>query len=774
MKIVFKIARNELRYLFYSPIAWFVLIVFLVHCGAIYSGAIANFADYQELMRKNSPGFKDTLPLTGQVFVPLFNHVMRNLYIFIPLLTMGLMGREFDSGSAKLLFTSPIKTRQIILGKYIGVATYLLMLVVIVAIFIFTALYNIKNADYGMLFSALLGFYLLVCSYAAIGLFMSSLSNNQIIAAFSTFVVIFILTRIGGLWQQYDLVRDLTYFLSLQNRTWKMLGGLIVSRDLIYFVVVTFMFLAFTLIKVRAEREARSWFVKLGRYAATLAITLTIGYISSRPLLTGYWDTTATQKNTLPAKMQKLLRSFKDSTIEVTLYTNLLGEGLNHGMPISRNTDYMDNFWEPYLRFKPDIKFKYEFYYNAIYSKQDSQFLQGKSMQKIAEETAVAYDLDIRKFKSPDQLNAGIDLRGENYRTCMKITCNGRPLLLRTYRDEFFWPDVPNMTATLLELQGKKMPKVVFISGDLERQAFAKEGERSYSGYTTTRVNRGAMLNIGFVIDTVNLRTHDIPSDADMLVLADPKMDLSETVQGKIRQFVNSGGNMLITGEPGKQYVLNPVLKQLGVQMMNGQLVQPTWDETPDKISPKLTEDGCSLHQSLGSYLQQMKNYPSIEFHRFLWEGTTALNCTSDSGFNIRPMLLTKDNKTWLKQGELVIDSTLPAMNSAAGDLKNTNFLLAAMLSRKINNKEQRIIVGADADFASNRRFSNNAAYIIPMYSWLTGNFTPVFFPKIEPRDTAMRIGSKAAAFQKTFFVYLLPGALLVFGTILLIRRKRK
>lgn len=772
MKIVFKIAGNELRYLFYSPIAWFVLIVFLVHCGAVYSGAIANYADYQELMLKNNPAYRDSLPLTAQTFIPLFSHVMRNLYIFIPLLTMGLMGREFDSGSAKLLFTSPIKTRQIILGKYIGVASYLLMLVVIVAIFIFTALYNIRNADYGLLFSALLGFYLLVCSYAAIGLFMSALSNNQIIAAFSTFVVIFILTRIGGLWQQYDFVRDLTYFLSLQNRTWKMLSGLIVTKDVIYFVVVTFMFLAFTLIKVRAGREAKPWLVQLGRYAAILAVTLTIGYVSSRPALTGYWDTTATQGNTLPKKMQDILRSFKDSTIEVTLYTNLLGEGLNHALPVSRNTDYMANFWEPYLRFKPDIIFKYEFYYNAIYSKQDSLVLQGKTMQKIAEETAETYDLDIRKFKSPDQLNAGIDLRGEHYRSCMKISCNGRPLLLRTYRDEFFWPDVPNMSAALLKLQGMKMPKVYFIAGDLERQVFAKEGDRAYSGYTTTRINRGSMMNIGFDIDTVNLQTHAIPADADMLVLADPKMDLNETVQGKIRQFIDNGGNMLITGEPGKQYVLNPVLKQLGVQMMSGQLVQPTWDETPDKIRPYLTEDGCTLHKSLQSYLEQFRNGDTLK--HLMWEGATALNYTSDSGFSIMPMLLTRDNQTWLKQGELVVDSTLPAMNPAAGDFKNRNFVLAAMLNRKVNNKEQRIIVGADADFASNRRYANNASYVISMYSWLTGNFTPLFFPKIEPKDTQMRIGSKAAAMQKIFFVYLLPGALLIFGTILLVRRKRK
>ena len=84
-----------------------------------------------------------------------------------------------------------------------------------------------------LLLSAALGFYLLTCAYTAIGLFMSSLTSYQIISAIGTFAVIFILSRIGGLWQKIDFVRDLTYFLYLSGRTAKMLTGLIASKDLI-------------------------------------------------------------------------------------------------------------------------------------------------------------------------------------------------------------------------------------------------------------------------------------------------------------------------------------------------------------------------------------------------------------------------------------------------------------------------------------------------------------------------------------------------------------
>lgn len=769
MKIVFKIARNELRYLFYSPIAWFLLIVFLVQCSMLYSGYMYNIANYQTTMRENSPGFKDAMSLTKTTFGTMFIGVMSNLYIFIPLLTMGLMGREFDSGSAKLLFSSPIKLRHIVLGKYLGIATYSLLLVFIVAVFAIVGVFNIRNADYGLLLSALLGFYLLVCTLCAIGLFMSTFSNNQIVAAFSTFVVIFVLGRIDSLWQRYDLVRDLTYFLSLQNRTWKMLAGLIISRDVIYFIAVTFMFIGFTLIKLRAGREARPWYVRAGRYGLVMLVTLAIGYISSRHTLTGYLDTTATKANTIPKEMQKILKDFDDSPVEVTLYTNLMGDGLGHGMPEARNVDYLFNFWDPYLRFKPDIKFKYVYYYNAIFSPADSVFLHGKSLRKIAAESADAMDADLSMFKSPEEMNRIIDLRPENYRLIMQVKYKGRTALLRTYNDSQFWPDLNNMSFAFKRVLGGKVPKIYFVTGNLER-SIELTGERQYNGHSSYKGLRASLVNVGFDIDTVNLTVQNILPDADMLVLADPKMDLSPTVQSKLTQFVDEGGNLLITGEPGKQYVLNPFLQHLGVQLMNGQLVEPSFDETPEKVRPVLTEAATNLHASLGWYKEYLH---SRAIPKMLMPGVTVFQYDSVSPFSITPLLETVPDKAWFKAGELITDSTLPAMNTKAGDFKDRTFVTSIQLTRKVKNKEQRIIICGDADFASNLRFGTNY-YITSLYSWITYNRFPVYMTRLQPKDNYVRIGPVGATVQKIIFVWVLPGLLLLFGTILLIRRKRK
>lgn len=774
MKIIFKIAKNELRHVFYSPIAWFVMIVFLVQCAVYFTGPLYNVANWQEIMQNNSPKFKGDNALTFGIFIlgGVFRNVVNNLYLFIPVLTMGLISREVNNGSVKLLYSSPVSLWQIVLGKYLGIMLYNILLVSILVFFMVIGVVNIRHVDYGMLLSAALGFYLLICAYSAIGLFMSALSQYQIVSALSTFLLIFVLSRIGGLWQRYDLVRDLTYFLSLQDRVFKMLGGLIVTRDVIYFVLVAAMFVGFTGIKLKAGREAKPWYVKLGRYTTVVSVVLLIGYLSSRPVFTAYFDTTATQRNTIPKEMQQLISDMGDSTLEITLYTNLLGAGLERGLPEARNADYMTTMWEPYLRFKPKMVFKYEYYYDLDPQGFDS--LTYKDLKQMATDKADAIDAGLSMFKSPEQMRKTIDLQPEGYRLVMQVKYRGRTEMLRTFDDPFFWPDLNNVAAAFKRLlEPAKIPKVFFVSGALERSIY-KTGNREYALHTATKLSRGALVNTGYDVDTLNLENMDIPVGTSALVLADPKMELSNVVQSKLQDYVKNGENLFISGEPGKQYVLNPFLKQLGVQLMNGQLVAPTYDETPDKIVPYMTTSSGTLQKELfwiGESLTLKEDTLKI-----LMPGATGLSYVKDSLFAVKPLLATVPDRTWLKRGDVVIDSTLPPFNPAEGDLKANSFSTAVQLTRKIMDKEQRVIVCGDADFASNMRLGAyfNNYFLMPVYSWLTYNEFPVSMTRISPKDTLLRVGATNAYVQKIVYVWVLSAIVLLAGTILLIRRKNK
>src|SRR4051812_31375732 len=154
---------------------------------------------------------------------------MQNLYLFVPLLTMSLISRETSSGTIKLLYSSPISVRQIVFGKYLSMMILNLVFVGIAGIFMVSGIFQIKDAEIGMLLTAMLGLYLLLCTYSAIGLFMSSLTNYQVVAAVCTFATIGVLSYIEGWWQGVEFVRDITYFLSINGRTQNLMEGLVTT-----------------------------------------------------------------------------------------------------------------------------------------------------------------------------------------------------------------------------------------------------------------------------------------------------------------------------------------------------------------------------------------------------------------------------------------------------------------------------------------------------------------------------------------------------------------
>lgn len=777
MKIIFKIAKTELRNLFYSPVAWFLAVAFLVQCAIFYTYAIFPYAKWQDILGNNNPRWKDFgTSLTSAIFLEpggIFSSALQNLYLFIPLLTMGMISRETNNGTIKLLYSSPVKIRQIVLGKYLAIMLYNLMLVLIVAVFMVSAFFHIRSLDYGLLLSAVLGFYLLVCAYTAIGMFMSSLTNYQIVSAIGSFIIIFILSRIGSLWQKYDFVRDLTYFLSISGRTAKMLSGLITTKDVLYFVVIVYLFLGFTLIKLRGGRESKPWYIRAARYLAVFISAMAIGYVSSRPTLTGYWDTTARKVNTLHPNIQKIVKEMGKEPLEITLYGNLLGPGLKRATPESRNM-YLASVWERYLRFKPDITFKYVYYYDL--KKGDSSYYRSyphKTLKQIAEKMAEGNDVDFPLFKSPQEMRKIIDLEPENHRVVMQLRYKGRSTFLRTFEDPPFWPDDMLIAAAFKRLIMDTMPKVYFVTGDLERSIY-KRGEREFEFHTLDKLNRRSLVNIGFDMDSISLDYRDIPADANIVVLADPKTRLSDTATGRLEQYIADGGNMYILGEPGKQQMLNPLLKQMGVQLMPGSIVEPTGYEMPQMVRAYVTDPALSISEEMMlmrlKEARMEKNFD--DSLKMTMPSVTGISGDSNALFKMTPFLRTVAERTWLKQGSFVTDSAEIVFDGKQGDLRGS-FPTIVGLTRRIHDKEQRIILAGDADFMCNAR-GGGSSLGVAFYSWMDYNKFPDYTPGKKPNDSKLRITPKTADWMIIGYVWVLPALVLVLGTILLIRRKGK
>jgi ABC-2 type transport system permease protein len=814
MKTTLKIARTELALLFYSPIAWFLLIAFLFQAGLAYTGAIEGTLTQQDMGGRN---LQYLTFLTSRTFAPpygIWPQLVSKLYLYLPLMTMGLMSREINGGTIKLLYSSPIKVWEIIFGKYISMMVYNLVLVAVLALIVVFGLFNIQHADAGMLFAGLLGIYLLLCAYAAIGLFMSCLTSYQVVAALSTLVLLAALSYIGQLWQDIDFVRDLAYFLSIEGRADHMLLGLITTKDVIYFLVIIGMFLGFGIYKLRSDRESRPVVVKVGRYVLIVVLALTVGYISARPGLVGYVDATANKTMTLTENAQKVLKEMGDTTLKVTSYINLLDGRFYYGKPDQRNTDMAR--WEPYLRFKPDIKFKYVYFYDSTGDKNLFKYNPGMTVKALAGRYAKSMKVDLSAFEPPAEIRKTIDLRPEQNRYVMHLEYGGRKTFLRLFNDNMVFPTETETAAALKRLMQAKLPMIVFAQGESER-SIDKLGDRHFKYLTNEITFRNSLINQGFDVEKVFLKEQEIPKGITVLVIADPKVSFDSVSMRKIERYIADGGNLLIAGEPGKQNIVNPLLLPLGVQLMDGMMVEKNRDFSPELVQPYLTEAAAGFTKKLHA---DFEDSLVIAMH-----GAAGLSYTPGGPFTVTPLAMTSGKLSWNKKIkpdenmiELAEDEQTPkgfgssvmivgdgpapdvaslkkkapvvapvpepdpdilSFDAAKGDEQGP--LPAVLgLTRTIHGRQQKIVVSGDADFLSNAELARfniktcNFDVSTAIFSWFANGEFPIDTSRPPAKDKRLAITDAGLSFLKVLLLGILPGLLLVLGSILLIRRKRK
>lgn len=237
MKTILVIAKKEFKAYFLSPMAYIYLTTFLVVTHWIFMRSF--FLVGQNSLR----GFFDLMP-----WVFLF---------FVPATAMGKWAEERKVGTIELLFTLPIKSFEVIIGKFlaglglIGSALLLTFPLILMILFLGTV-------DVGPLLGGYLGLLLMGGAYLAIGLWVSSLTENQIIAFILGVVVSFLFLIIGEPLITIGLPISLISFfqyLGLATHFDSIARGVIDSRDIIYYLSIIFIFLFFNL----KALEARTW-----------------------------------------------------------------------------------------------------------------------------------------------------------------------------------------------------------------------------------------------------------------------------------------------------------------------------------------------------------------------------------------------------------------------------------------------------------------------------------------------------------------------------------
>lgn len=219
MKNTLALYENEMRHYFRSPIAYFVVAVFLVGTGYFFT--------FNVFLTGNAT-MTDTLRNMGIL-----------LLLVIPLISMRLFSSEYRAGTMELLQTLPLRTWELVLGKYLGAVTILVMMTGFTLINLIP-LYLYGNPETSTIACGYIGFILLGMASLALGQLFSALTENQIVAALLTVSVLLGFWFIGHLttFQNSYWIAFLVNHLSFQTHFGEFVQGLLRSESVIYYALI--------------------------------------------------------------------------------------------------------------------------------------------------------------------------------------------------------------------------------------------------------------------------------------------------------------------------------------------------------------------------------------------------------------------------------------------------------------------------------------------------------------------------------------------------------
>jgi ABC-2 type transport system permease protein len=248
--MAFTIAGRELRTMFLSPLAWSILGVIQIILAYMFLAQL----DYYLMLQPRIAGMEDAPGVTDLIVVPLFGNAGVILMLVTPLLTMRLISEERRNRTLSLLFTAPVSMREIILGKYLGVFAFLLIMVGLIALMPLSLLAG-GGLDYGKFAACVLALILLLGGFAAVGLFISTLASQPTVAAISTFGALLLLWIIDWTGQPgAETGGGVLTYLSMLRHYENLLKGLIDTTDLVYFFLFILTFLVLSVHALDNER----------------------------------------------------------------------------------------------------------------------------------------------------------------------------------------------------------------------------------------------------------------------------------------------------------------------------------------------------------------------------------------------------------------------------------------------------------------------------------------------------------------------------------------
>ena len=753
MKKIIQIAKTEILLMFYSPIAWIVIAAFFIQVGVKYIYLLewvhVRQSQGMELLRVSNLIYSSVRAGT------LFRYIGENLFLYFPLITMPLFSKEFSSGSYKLLQSSPISTLEIVIGKYLSMVSFSFIFCLYLIVLWQFGFHVVEGFESSRVLVGILGLFLIMCVYASLGLFISSLTTYQVVAAISTFASIFVLDNIGNWQQATPYINELFYWLSTKVRLYPFLQGVVYTDNFIYYILVIFLFLTFTFLKLSSNRWLNIGSRKLILGVALFIIVSILGVVSSSPRLVLEFDFTSNKTNSLNDSEVAILDKIGDKPIRLVNYINILSNKLSDGSGLPHQRIRSERRLRQIEMRIPQLDFEYVYFYDTIPNNSDIYRMNpGKSTAEIARIIADTYRLDFNSILNPNEIKNLINLTEEDNEFVQVFYFEGKKRVVRFFDDPGVRPTKPEYFAALKTLVDR--PYVItFTKGHGER-SFSRRGSDYRLVFLSRFINRNSLKNQGFdFVDWEELTLE--PALPDIVVSLDPRRDFSPEEIFLLEEFISRGVSFMFLFEPDSKTNLKKLLsKELKVGFGDTELLS-TENKQYDKnfIFADLTFFTETIDPTTYNRYLFRVGSPNIMV------GSGSIKHDSVVAFSKHPFVTVDDNSIQNPQDSLPYE------------------VLVLGLSNRSNSK-QRFIISNEADVFTNKEFnrvdirSANKHIFPDLIAWLTNGEFPMRNKFILPPDNRLLIGQRQINRLEYILVYILPFILVVGGgTVLMIRRRK-
>ena len=257
MRNIYLIAKKEFQAYFTSPVAYVVITIFLVITGYFFYNLFASFSTLSFQASTNPAIAKqpNLLNITETVIRPLFGNMGMIMLLMMPLLTMRLFSEEKKSGTIELLLTYPISDMEVIIGKLVAcISVFVLMLSATITCPILVMVFG--EPETGPIITGYLGLFLMGTAFISLGVFTSSITENQIVAATLSFGVLFLFSMMGySVSFMGPTLGRIIMSISLIGHMEGFAKGVIDTTDIMYYLIFSALFIFLTL----RVMESKKW-----------------------------------------------------------------------------------------------------------------------------------------------------------------------------------------------------------------------------------------------------------------------------------------------------------------------------------------------------------------------------------------------------------------------------------------------------------------------------------------------------------------------------------